>query len=94
VALGAYSALNEAGLSIPDDISVVGFDDIPLASYVSPTLTSVAVPGQEIAVESYKLLTRLMRGELPESRSVTLPTRLITRQSSREIGRRAKRGIE
>ena len=94
VALGAYSALNEAGLSIPGDVSVVGFDDIPLASFVSPTLTSVAVPGQEIAVESYKLLTCLMRGDLPESRSVTIPTRLIPRQSSREIGRRAQRGIE
>jgi len=94
VALGAYSALNEAGLSIPGDVSVVGFDDIPLASFVSPTLTSVAVPGQEIAVESYKLLTCLMRGDLPEPRSVTIPTRFIPRQSSREIGRRAQRGIK
>jgi len=93
VALGAYSALNEAGLSIPDDVAVVGFDDIPQASFVNPTLTSVAVPGQEIAVESYKLLTCLMRGDLPESRSVMLPTRLIPRQSSREIGRRTQRGI-
>ena len=94
VALGAYSALREAGLSIPGDVAVVGFDDIPLASFVSPTLTSVAVPGQEIAVESYKLLTCLMRGDLPESRSVTLPTRLIPRESSREIGRRGKRGAD
>jgi len=94
VALGVYSALGEAGLSIPDDVSVVGFDDIPLASYISPTLTSVAVSGQEIAIESYNLLTRLMRGDLPESRSVTLSTRLIPRQSSREIGRSPRRGIE
>jgi len=94
VAIGAYSAIREAGFSIPEDISVVGFDDIPLASFICPTLTSVAVSGQEIAIESYNLLTRLMRGELPESRSVTLPTRLIPRQSSREIGRRAKKGTE
>ncbi|MDY0125241.1 MAG: LacI family DNA-binding transcriptional regulator [Anaerolineaceae bacterium] len=94
VALGVYSALGEAGLSIPDDVSVVGFDDIPLASFVSPTLTSVAVSGQEIAIESYNLLTRLMRGDLPESRSVTLSTRLIPRQSSREIGRSPRRGTE
>jgi LacI family transcriptional regulator len=94
VALGAYSALSEAGLSIPDDISVVGFDDIPLASFISPTLTSVAVSGKEIAIESYNLLTCLMRGEEPDSLSVTLPTRLIARQSSREIGRRDKRGNE
>jgi len=91
LAVGAYAAIRENGLSIPDDISVVGFDDIPLASYMSPRLTSVAVSGQEIAVGSYKLLTRLMRGELPEYRSVTVPTRLIIRQSSSEIGRRAKR---
>ena len=92
VALGAYSAIREAGLSIPDDISVVGFDDIPLASYISPTLSSVAISGHEIAVESYNLLTRLMRGEEPETLSVTLPTCLIARQSSREIGRREIRG--
>jgi DNA-binding LacI/PurR family transcriptional regulator len=91
LAVGAYAAIREDGLSIPDDISVVGFDDIPLASYMSPRLTSVAVSGHEIAVESYKLLTRLMRGELPECRSVTIPTRLIIRQSSSEIGRRAKK---
>ena len=94
VALGAYSAIQEAGLSIPEDISVVGFDDIPLASYINPTLTSVAVSGHEIAVESYNLLTRLMRDEVPESLSVTLPTRLIARESSREIGRREKRVSE
>lgn len=90
VALGAYSALREAGLSIPEDISVVGFDDIPLASYIRPTLTSVALSGHDIAVESYKLLTCLMRDEVPESLSVTIPTRLIPRESSREIGRREK----
>ena len=94
VALGAYSAIQEAGLSIPEDISVVGFDDIPLASYIRPTLTSVALSGHDIAVESYKLLTQLMREEVPESLSVTLPTRLIARESSREIGRREKRGNE
>ncbi len=94
VALGAYSAIREVGLSIPEDISVVGFDDIPLASYINPTLTSVAVSGHEIAVESYNLLTSMMRGEEPESLSVTLPTRLIARRSSREIGRSEKRGSE
>lgn len=89
VALGVYSALREAGLKIPDDVSIVGFDDIPLASFISPTLSTVALSGHDISVESYNLLTRLMRGEVPESLSVTLPTHLITRQSSREIGRRA-----
>ena len=94
VALGAYSAIQKAGLSIPDDISVVGFDDIPLASYIHPRLTSVSLSGHDIAVESYKVLTQLMREEVTESLSVTLPTRLIARESSREIGRRDKRGNE
>lgn len=83
VALGAYSAIQKAGLSIPDDISVVGFDDIPLASYIHPRLTSVSLSGHDIAVESYKVLTQLMREEVTESLSVTLPTRLIARESSR-----------
>ncbi|NLC13953.1 MAG: LacI family transcriptional regulator [Chloroflexi bacterium] len=85
VALGAYSALSEAGLSIPDDVSVVGFDDIPLASFVSPALTTVRVPAGKIAQESCYLLMRLMKLDFPESRMISLPTTLIIRDSTRKL---------
>lgn len=83
VALGAISAIREAGLSIPEDVSLVGFDDIPVASFVSPALTTVHVPAREIAKQSCHLLVKLIRGKAPESRTFTLPTELIIRGSTK-----------
>ncbi|MGB4594712.1 MAG: LacI family DNA-binding transcriptional regulator [Anaerolineaceae bacterium] len=88
VAMGAMSAIREAGLSIPKDISLVGFDDVPLAAYAVPGLTTICVPAREIAQLSCHLLVRLIRGDIPESRTLTLETQLIARGSTREIGRR------
>lgn len=82
VALGVYSALSEVGLSIPDDVSVVGFDDIPLSSYIKPALTTVRMPAREIAQQSYHLLMRLMKRDFPDKREVMLPTNLVLRQST------------
>ncbi len=87
VALGALSAIHDAGLQVPGDISVVGFDDIPEAAYFYPGLTSVHVPANEIALKSCQFLIRLMKGETPENRSINIPTQLIPRGSTREIER-------
>lgn len=89
VALGAMSAIREAGLSIPQDISLVGFDDLPSAAFAMPGLTTVRVPAREIAQESCHLLVRLIKGEIPESRALILPIQFIPRGSTREIGRRS-----
>lgn len=88
VAIGAMSAIREAGLDIPGDLSIVGFDDIPMASYVTPALTTVHMPAREIAQQSCYLLMRLMQGDIPESRSITLSTRLVIRNSTGKLGRR------
>jgi len=85
VALGAYTAIREAGLIIPDDISIVGFDDLPLSSLITPSLTTVRMPAREIAQASCFLLMRLMKWELPENRMVSLPTELIIRESTRKL---------
>lgn len=85
VAVGAYNAIREAGLSIPDDISIVGFDDLPLSSFISPALTTVRLPAREIAQESCYLLMRLMKREFPDHRMVSLPTTLIIRESTRKL---------
>lgn len=87
VAIGAMTAIREAGLSIPDDISVMGFDDIPTAAFTDPSLTTIRVPAREIARKSCELLLRLIQGERPEPRAVTLPTEFILRQSTQEAGR-------
>ena len=85
VALGAYNAIREAGLTIPDDISIIGFDDLPLSTFISPALTTVRMPAREIAQDSCYLLMRLMKHEFPESRMISLPTTLIIRESTRNL---------
>ena len=85
VALGAYNAIREAGLTIPGDISIVGFDDLLLSSFISPSLTTIRMPAREIAQDSCYLLMRLMKREFPESRTTSLPTELIVRESTREL---------
>ena len=87
VALGAMAAIHETGLTIPRDISIVGFDDIPEAAHYHPGLTSVRVPANEIARQSCRLLMQLMKGKPPADTSIFLPTELISRQSTCEIER-------
>lgn len=82
VALGAYSAIREAGYAIPTDFSVVGFDDIPMATYTDPALTTIRMPAREIAQASYHLLMRLMKRDFPADREVSLPTDLVLRKST------------
>lgn len=85
VALGAMKAIREAGLTIPGDISLVGFEDLPLAEFTNPKLTTMHVPASQLARLSCHLLVRLMKGELPESRGMSLETQLILRDSTRAI---------
>jgi len=87
VAMGAYSAIHEAGLSIPEDISVIGFDDIPQSAYTSPALTTIHIPAYEIAQNSYHLLMRLMKRDFPEKKEVNLQAELVIRQSTRSLKR-------
>jgi len=88
VAFGAMAAIRDAGMRIPEDISIVGFDDIPMASYVTPGLTTIQLPAKEIAEQSCHLLMQLMQGDFSQNRTITLPTRLIVRQSTARLERR------
>ena len=81
VALGAIGALREAGLKVPDDVSIVGFDDIPLAAYFDPPLTTVRLPAFELGqAAGQALLARLVDRETPHR--TLLPTELIVRGST------------
>lgn len=82
LALGAYDALGERGLVCPDDVSVVGFNDIRFMDKLRPPLTSVRIPHYEIGAEAARvLLERLTKGEIP-AKSVLLPPSLVVRQST------------
>ncbi|MER5936162.1 substrate-binding domain-containing protein [Streptomyces sp. NPDC001928] len=82
MALGVYEALAERELSVPQDVSVVGFDDLPEARWISPALTTVRQPLSEMAATALRLLVRMMDGEQPESTRTELSTRLVQRSST------------
>ena len=82
VAMGAILAIKEAGLGIPKDIAVVGFDDIPLAEYYDPPLTTVRLPAFGLGWAGGERLIRIIQGEGLNDASLLLESKLITRQSS------------
>jgi LacI family transcriptional regulator, galactose operon repressor len=79
-AIGAMRALKLAGRLVPQDMAVVGFDDVPFARYLSPALTTVRAPIEDIGREAVRQLARLMHGE--PARALTLMrTELVVRES-------------
>jgi LacI family transcriptional regulator len=85
VAMGAKSALREAGLRIPEDVSIIGFDDIPWARYSDPPLTTIRLPAQELASEACMVLLGLMKGSEPKEQHTVLDTELVVRRSCHYI---------
>ncbi|WP_394554364.1 substrate-binding domain-containing protein [Agromyces sp. MMS24-JH15] len=84
MALGAYRAIREAGLRIPEDVSVVGYDDIDEAAMFDPPLTTVIQDWALLGREAVALALEMERGGRPET--VTLDTRLVVRQSAARPG--------
>ncbi len=81
MALGAREALQAIGLSVPRDVLLVGYDDIPLARYVEPALTSVQGDMAEVGSVAASRLLDLIGGRLPEEPVTLLPTELVVRNS-------------
>ncbi|MFC3122319.1 LacI family DNA-binding transcriptional regulator [Agaribacter flavus] len=82
MAIGAMNTLREYDFRIPEDISVMGFDDIRYAKLMSPTLTTIKQPLTEIGKESMKMLLAQMKGESVANKRITLPFELVVRQST------------
>ena len=87
-ALGVYQVARELRLHIPEDISVVGFDDLPVARWVSPPLTTIRQPLVEMAVTAADLALSMARGETPIQPRVELTTELVVRESTAPPRRR------
>ncbi|HEV2477521.1 MAG TPA: substrate-binding domain-containing protein, partial [Candidatus Dormibacteraeota bacterium] len=81
-AIGALSALREAGRRVPGDCAVVGCDDIDMAPYTTPPLTTVHVPFYETGAEAMRLLLGMVSDGVIGERSVVLPVHLIVRGST------------
>ena len=85
MALGALRAAAEAGCSVPGDLAVVGYDDLEIAHFTNPPLTTIAQPKKEIGVQAVHLLVdRMTRKNRPPSRLV-LPPALIIRRSTQQV---------
>ncbi|HEU5353955.1 MAG TPA: substrate-binding domain-containing protein, partial [Actinocrinis sp.] len=81
-ALGVYQAAREAGLRIPQDLSVVGFDDLPVVAWADPPLTTVHQPLTEMAAAATELALALGHGERPPQLGVEIATTLTIREST------------
>lgn len=84
VAIGAVQAIKNHHLRIPEDISIIGFDDIPMAAFIDPPMTTIRLPAYEIGREAGESLINLIRGNEPKSRQLMLNTELIIRESTRD----------
>ena len=84
MAVGAMNALRTLGLRVPEDVAVAGFDDIAIASYISPRLTTVRVEASHLGERAAELLMEAVRrrSESPVAAHEVLPTSLVVRESS------------
>ncbi|MES1247851.1 MAG: LacI family DNA-binding transcriptional regulator [Actinomycetota bacterium] len=82
IAIGALQAARERGMRVPEDLSVVGFDDVEIAELVTPALTTVRQPLAEMGRMAVSLLGRLIEGQRIEAPHVELRTQLVVRQTT------------
>jgi LacI family transcriptional regulator len=82
MALGAIEEMRARGVSCPEDVSVIGYDDVPLISYVSPPLSTIQLPGQEIGEIAGRMVMELVRDPETVPESVNVPAVLIQRDST------------
>jgi LacI family transcriptional regulator len=85
MAFGAYEAVRRRGLRVPDDVSVVGFDDLPEARWASPPLTTVRQPLAEMGLLAARTVLRLAQGEPLDTPRVELSTDLVVRDSTASL---------
>ncbi len=85
VAAGAMLAAKRAGLRIPDDLAVIGFDDIPMAEYLDPPLTTVRLPAFGLGWSAGERLIHLIQGDGLDQSGLFLESQLIIRESTNRI---------
>ena len=81
MAFGAMQAIKEKNLRIPEDIGLVGYDDIPFSSLISPALTTIRLRKQDLGMESVKLLLSRINGKQKKMKKIMLDVELIIRET-------------
>lgn len=82
MAYGALQAITETGLTVPDDIAIIGFDDLEFSSLTNPPLTTIRQPRYEIGQKAMELLTDILRGEQQNGVKISLKPEVIIRRSA------------
>lgn len=85
MAIGAIDAVKDSGLRVPEDISIIGFDDIELAMYLTPKLTTLRQNAQEIGKEAIDLLVKQIDNKTKIAENRVIPVELIERESCKNI---------
>lgn len=85
VALGAVQAIHNRGLRIPEDISIIGFDDLFISKYLQPPLTTIHLPAYDLGQRLGEMILTSIRGETFQTLRALLPTELVIRQSTRQL---------
>jgi len=85
MAIGSIKAIKELGLEVPDDISVIGFDNIEMASYMTPELTTIEASLDKIAKQSVKSLIHYYKDNKYTDKEIIIPTDIVCRQSVKPI---------
>jgi len=80
--IGVIKALREKNISVPEDVSVVGYDDLPIASFFYPTLTTIRQPTYKVGAYAMRSLEKLIRGERLHQRQKVFQPELVIRESS------------
>ncbi len=91
VAIGALNAARSRGLRVPEDVSIVGFDDTMQAEIVTPQLTTVRQPLAELGRTGVSLLSRLIEGQRVDALRMELSTTLVVRDSTGPVPTRRRR---
>ncbi|GIP39752.1 putative HTH-type transcriptional repressor ExuR [Paenibacillus sp. J31TS4] len=92
MAVGALKAAREAGISVPDDLSLAGFDDNGFSAYVTPPLTTVRRPIEEMSREGARVLLAMLEGRPAPAGTTCLPAELVVRGSTGPCGCRSSAG--
>ncbi|MEX0297744.1 MAG: LacI family DNA-binding transcriptional regulator [Kordiimonas sp.] len=85
MAIGAINGLSSAGLTVPEDMSVIGFDDIDFAAFVTPQLTTIAQPANEMGQRGATLLIQMIEEQSPSDQDIVLPFEFVVRNSVSKI---------
>ncbi|OLB77705.1 MAG: hypothetical protein AUI14_15370 [Actinobacteria bacterium 13_2_20CM_2_71_6] len=88
VAIGVVVGLSEQGVRVPEDVSVTGYDDIPVSRYVTPPLTTVRSPQEEVGSVAWKAMSGLLAGDRPGTRTVLAAEPVIRRSTAPPARRR------